>query len=153
MLQAYKQSTKLQTDCEAYADRLSVLMYKTCALCVGQAGADAAKAGPGSKQAGVMLQRSKWTAQVGLVLHSQVPSPLAGYVLPPGVFSTLSLSHISMVFAMIACAKPHRGKVIRCVQAMLVWLRPPHIAPSRTKSTPQICPPFKNPTPVLLVNV
>ena len=31
-----------------------------------------------------MVQRSKWTAQVGLVLHSQVPSPLAGYVLPPG---------------------------------------------------------------------
>ena len=31
-----------------------------------------------------MLQRSKWTAQVGLVLHSQVPSPLAGYVLPQG---------------------------------------------------------------------
>ncbi len=54
--------------------------------CAGQAGADAAKAGPGSKQAGVMLQRSKWTAQVGLVLHSQVPSPLAGYVLPPGLF-------------------------------------------------------------------
>ena len=102
MLQAYKLSTKLQPDCEAYADRLSVLMYKTCALCVGQAGADAAKAGPGSKQAGVMLQRSKWTAQVGLVLHSQVPSPLTGYVLPPGVFLTLSLSHVSMVFAMIA---------------------------------------------------
>ena len=96
MLQAYKQSTKLQTDCEAYADRLSVLMYKTCALCVGQAGADAAKAGPGSKQAGVMLQRSKWTAQVGLVLHSQVPSPLAGYVLPPGVFSNpLPLPHLN----------------------------------------------------------
>ncbi len=63
---------------------------ETCALCVGQAGADAAKAGPGSKQAGVMLQRSKWTAQVGLVLHSQVPSPLAGYALPPGICSTLS---------------------------------------------------------------
>ena len=63
---------------------------KTCALCVGQAGADAAKAGPGSKQAGVMLQRSKWTAQVGLVLHSQVPSPFAGYALPPGICSTLS---------------------------------------------------------------
>ncbi|KAL0030300.1 hypothetical protein WJX77_008301 [Trebouxia sp. C0004] len=49
-----------------------------------QAGADAARAGTGSKQAGVMLQRSKWTALVGLVLHSQVPSPLAGYALPPG---------------------------------------------------------------------
>lgn len=35
-------------------------------------------------QQGAMLQRSKWTAQVGLLLHSQVPSPLAGYVLPPG---------------------------------------------------------------------
>ncbi|KAA6428533.1 MAG: hypothetical protein FRX49_01409 [Trebouxia sp. A1-2] len=55
------------------------------AVAIGQAGADAAKAGPGSKQAGVMLQRSKWTVQVGLVLHSQVPSPLAGYALPPGV--------------------------------------------------------------------
>ncbi|KAL0043116.1 hypothetical protein WJX79_009720 [Trebouxia sp. C0005] len=54
------------------------------AVAIGQAGADAAKAGPGSKQAGVMLQRSKWTVQVGLVLHSQVPSPLAGYALPPG---------------------------------------------------------------------
>ncbi|DBA76325.1 TPA: hypothetical protein ACH3X1_010037 [Trebouxia sp. C0004] len=54
------------------------------AIAIGQAGADAARAGTGSKQAGVMLQRSKWTALVGLVLHSQVPSPLAGYALPPG---------------------------------------------------------------------
>lgn len=50
----------------------------------GQAGADAQAS---VAQQGVMLQRSKWTAQVGLVLHSQVPSPLAGYVLPPGMHS------------------------------------------------------------------
>ena len=31
-----------------------------------------------------MMHRRKWTAQVGLVLHSQVPSPLTGYVLPQG---------------------------------------------------------------------
>ena len=49
---------------------------------VGQAGADG-QAGTAGQQ-GAMLQRRKWTAQVGLVLHSQVPSPLAGYVLPPG---------------------------------------------------------------------
>ena len=85
----------LQLDCKAGRRMLTASACsrtETCTLCVGQAGADTAKAGPGSKQAGVMLQRSKWTAQVGLVLHSQVPSPLAGYVLPPGVVSSLSLS-------------------------------------------------------------
>lgn len=54
------------------------------AIAIGQAGADAQKAGPNGKQQGAMLQRSKWTAQVGLVLHSLVPSPLTGYVLPQG---------------------------------------------------------------------
>ena len=58
-------------------------MRHTC-WCTGQAGANAQKAGSTAKQQGVMLQRSKWTAQVGLVLHSQVPSPLTGYVLPQG---------------------------------------------------------------------
>lgn len=59
-------------------------MRKSYLFSVGQAGADAQKAAANAKQQGAMLQRSKWTAQVGLVLHSQVPSPLTGYVLPQG---------------------------------------------------------------------
>ncbi|KAL3141961.1 hypothetical protein ABBQ32_004607 [Trebouxia sp. C0010 RCD-2024] len=56
----------------------------TLAIAIGQAGADAQRPGPNAKQQGAMLQRSKWTAQVGLVLYSTVPSPLAGYILPQG---------------------------------------------------------------------
>ena len=79
-------------------------MSETCisctALCAGQAGADAQRAGPNAKQQGAMLQRSKWTAQVGLVLHSTVPSPLTGYVLPQGtvLVKTTSLQGTLLVY-------------------------------------------------------
>ena len=78
-------------------------------LWAGQAGADG-QAG----QQGAMLQRSKWTAQVGLVLHSQVPSPLAGYVLPPGEHHCFALLWSSLIgladraLSVVASMSSHR---------------------------------------------
>ena len=57
---------------------MSVVFLSSCA---GQAGA----AGhPDLLREHSNLQRCTWTAQVGVVLHSKVISPVLGYALPPG---------------------------------------------------------------------
>lgn len=71
------------------------------------------------KQQSSTLQRSKWTAQVGLVLHSQVPSPLTGYVLPEGALLSSSCSrlhiHFQLIFAPTPC-RPEQTREQICTQ-------------------------------------